>query len=195
MADNKKGAITETLKEYVEYIGIIIRYTASGFIGLMILIIAEAPIDEKVAKLIKLFPWMIFVVAVIIGITAYSVHHTLMDTFFNFLSVRINKIFNKDKSDDKKINLFKLKRERRSRRANNDLLQKDFDGTFSLLNYLYCSSYLFILIPVFCHVLDLWQNSHIHWWHIAIIGSVLLLLTFFGDILITKEEFEEDFGN
>ncbi|HQU83103.1 MAG TPA: hypothetical protein PKY59_08270 [Pyrinomonadaceae bacterium] len=182
MADEKKGAVAETLKEVVEYVGIIIRYTASGFIGLLILLIAEIPTSEKLNEFVKSFPWAFLVIAIIIGLTMYSIHHTVLDALFNRLSIKFN---------GRKDNLYQLKKARRKRRASNEIRQKDMDSTFSLLNYLYCSSYLFIIIPLFTKMLGVWQNQLIKWWYVLGTGVFLLLVTFYGDFCITKEEFLE----
>ena len=180
--DDKKGAVAETLKEVIEYVGIIIRYTASGFIGLLVLIVAEIPTSEKWNELIKSYPWIFLVIAIVIGLTMYSIHHTVLDALFNRLSIRANK---------RKDDLYQLKKARRERRASNEERQKDMDSTFSLLNYLYCSSYLFISIPIFTCILGLWKNPLIKWWYVSVIGVLLLLVTFYGDFCITKEEFLE----
>lgn len=163
----------DSLKEIFGAVEIILRYVVSGFIALLSLSYLDNVCFDLLCDFSLISPWLIFGIAIIVGISLYAIHQALFDKFFyqrcliTYLKKRVldprlysdvverRKQLNEVKSNESSGNIsateirFELFSQSYLRRASGNetilAIQKIMDQKLALLNFLYCASYSLLI--------------------------------------------------
>lgn len=88
--------------------------------------------------------------------------------------------------------MWELDTQRWKRRASDDeeikSVQKELDKWGAFLNFLYCSSYATILVPIFIRWFRSEQTQG-YWWKVSVFGSFILIFALISEWRETNREF------
>jgi len=178
----------------------ILRYIAPGFVALFILIFVENSFSPFQHGPNSRYPdWVNIIIAVITGFLIYSIHKSVFAHIFWRIVISLQRHLTKQRwvPDSYRLKstaqiMFDLDTERWKRRASNDKevlsIQKELDKWSSMLNFLYCSSYPMILIPLGTKCMcPNFVNPC--WLYLFCTGLVVLLFALISECRITIREF------
>ena len=184
----------EIFEKILSHIDALLRYIAPGFVALFTLTALKGNTD-----LLQYHPtWAIIVLAALIGVTIYSLHTAVIVQVLGWVVIKLH-LWKKDHSfvPDNYSTLtvfqvsFNLDTERWVRRWSRDErvrnLQMELDKWSAMLNFLYCSSYLLMLIPLYVMVSESKPISN--WWHLFCIGVFMLFLAIISSFRIINRQF------
>lgn len=187
-------SLVEMLEKLLSHIDALLRYIAPGFVALFTLMAVKANID-----LFQYYPtWAIMVLAALIGVTIYSLHTAVIVQVLGWAVIKFH-LWKKHHPfvPDNYSTLsvfrvsFNLDTERWLRRSSRDErvrnLQMELDKWSAMLNFLYCSSYLLIVIPLY--LVDSQSKPISNWWHLFCIGVFMLFFAIISSFRIINRQF------
>lgn len=77
----------DTIKDLFDYLQIILRYIAAGFVTIVVLMLVDSNLREYYLSLFKDYFWMMTMAVGVTGILIYAMHHACLDSIFYKLSV------------------------------------------------------------------------------------------------------------
>ena len=167
------------MKDAVEAIlsdlGMILRYIAPGFAGLFVV---AAVIPDKRTFLLS-GSAAVVVLGMLLGPTIYGVHTgALLRLLWLPIMIRFHKKQTKMSPKDTIVHLDEQRWLRRASKVDEVIsIQGEMNKWGAMLNFLYCLSYMMILIPVGAKLIQLYHISlKVSWnWIIILIGGCVVL--------------------
>ena len=169
-----------------------IRYIAPGFVFLGIAWLLEPEEARKIFCKFKEFYWLTSVFVSLIGVAIYAVHQNTVVRFLFWFIVSILKIPRQTKcpEDLREKPTFKvmqrIEEERWLRRASGNsgvkMIQRTIDSWASLMNFLYCSSYSLVVLPLFIGKNSCWKEE------LLLSSVILFIVALLSDFRITLRE-------
>lgn len=189
----------DLLEKALSRIDTIIRYIAPGFVALFVILACATDIHLFQNQSNSVYPaWAIVVAAALAGVLVYSVHTGAIVHGVALLIIPLHKRYLKypeisEHRSKRSVNvMFDLDTERWLRRCSRyeevRNIQDELDKWAAMLNFLYCSSYLMILIPLY------FRFSHpskvsCYWWHLSCLGALMLLFALISSFRIITRQF------
>jgi hypothetical protein len=190
----------------------ILRYIAPGFVALFaaILIVPDFnPFQDGTNAGCE--PWVASLGAVLGGVAIYSIHTSSVGRVFYRIAMWFHhrqsvharerdSYYTPESFETRSVTgaMFDLDSERWRRRTigneETNRIQKELDKWGTLLNFLYCTSYPFMLIPflVWLGTKIAWVGPNYltpRWWVWMLVGALLLVFGVMSDYNIIKREF------
>ena len=178
----------------------VLRYIAPGFVALFIIALMYNPFsfaDEK-------FPvWAIVTIAALSGFIIYGVSTSVFNricwwviTFLYCCVFHKGDISEAEKHKSIIASMFELDTQRWLRRASEEpqvrSIQAQIDKWSAMLNFLYSTSYLMILLPLCLHGLLQYSDEPClvnKWFLITLLGLFILICALISEYGMTKREF------
>lgn len=189
--------MSDLIDSTLAHLETILRYIASGFVALLVLTLVYSGFELLNPSSGGEYPaWVTLLVAALTGITIYAVHTSIIVRFLWWLVVCFHirfahhKWLPPKKKSAKQV-MWDLDTARWKRRGMSDpevsAIQRELNRWAALLNYVYCSSYPLLIIPI---CVRLAQPSEVSaWWPwLSASGALLLFCALFSDNAITKRE-------
>ena len=190
--------MVDVIDKILSRIDIILRYIAPGFVALFVLL-ASAPCIRLFQNQSVYPTWTVVLAAALVGVLVYSVHTGATVHGFAFLIIFLYKRYLKypgvpDEYQSKRsINvMFDLDTERWLLRNSPDKkvqgIQSELDSWSAMLNFLYCSSYLIVLIPLYLRF-SYPSEISCYWWHLFCLGVLTLIFALISSFRIITRQF------
>jgi len=138
----------------------------------------------------KEFYWLISVFVSLIGVAIYAVHQNAVVRVLFLFIVLIQRLKKRDfpaelKEESPNVVIRRIEEERWLRRSSGNsgvkMIQSTLDSWASLMNFLYCSSYSLMVLPLFIKKNSYWKLTFFS-------GLFLFLVAFQSDYRITWRE-------
>ncbi len=172
-----------SIKIAFEYLRIALRYVASGFIAVIVIMLIDQAFARYVENQFAKTPWIVVFIAGPVGIFIYAVHHAYFDKLFYNFSVWLYKRYYQlpliiAKSSEKwnklsglrsrkcisgwvrsnrRVLIFLKEQSYMRKTSNNPIivkLQNNLEDKLALLVFLYDSIYSMIFVPAFYFTID-----------------------------------------
>ena len=189
----------DILEKALSRIDTIMRYIAPGFVALFVLLTSAPNIHLFQNQSNSVYPtWAIVVAAALAGVLVYSVHTGAIVHGVALLIIPLHKRYLKypevsEYRSKQSLNvMFDLDSERWLRRCSPHeevrKIQGELDKWAAMLNFLYCSSYLMILIPSYLRF-SYPSMVSCYWWHLSCLGVLMLLFALISSFRIITRQF------
>jgi len=189
----------DLLEKALSRLDTIIRYIASGYVALFVLLTTATDIHLLQNPSNNVYPsWTIIVAAALAGILVYSAHTGAIIQGIGLLMIYLRKScpsYPKGNGPWPKGAvdvLFDLDTERWLRRCSHSeevrKIQAELDRWAAMLNLLYCSSYLMIFIPLYLRLFHPGKIS-CYWWHLVCLGALMLFFALVSSFRIITRQF------
>jgi len=198
----------EKIDKVLSNLGTILRYLASGFVAAFVTIWVDKCFDPlKLAGNSGYPSWAVPVGAGLVGIFVYAVHKGVVARLLWALVVwshnraplnRLSKLELLKKVLGEKVPqrtwamMWDLDSQRWKRRASSDdevkSVQRELDTWSELLNFLYCSAYITIVVPILVRILHTAQAKE-YWWTVSCFGCLIMVFALISDWRESNREF------
>jgi len=194
--------MSEITESVLSRLDAVLRYIAPGFVALFVVVAVQNGLDSHWTNAFGGSVWPAVLLAALLGVMVYSIHTSIIVRVIWFVIVLFHRIlpwswwiperFQRDfqtKMSTGRV-MFDLDTERWQRRASDDREVKAVQGELNkwaaMLNYLYCSSYPAILLPILLKCNGVAKGN---WCLVLGVGIMLLLCAVISDWRITLREF------
>jgi hypothetical protein len=173
--------------------GTILRYVAPGFIAVAVLHATDNKYNLSPSLLGNPYPREILIAfALIIGPLIYALHanaiiriiYLTVAKMWIFFSERAREKYKISKNIRMRDKTFEIDSERWKRRGNKDdeviSVQHELDKWADMLNYMYCSSYCLIFIPLYVKIARPISVCNCYW-QLILSGSIVLIACLYSE--------------
>ncbi len=181
----------ETIDRILSRLETWIRYVAPGFVLLGVAWLLKPDMVARVYCELQRFPWIPPVLVSLIGVAIYAVHQNVIVRFLFWLVVLIQIYWKADeyptalRRQPTPVVMRTIETERWLRRSGNQnirMIQSTLDSWASLMNFLYCSSYSLLALPLVIEDNSCWKVP------LLFTGFSLFIVAVWSDWRITLRE-------
>ncbi|UCC99534.1 MAG: hypothetical protein JSW66_06545 [Phycisphaerales bacterium] len=191
----------ELIAKLLSGLGTILRYIAPGFVALLVAIWVDKDFDLfKTPGHCSHPSWAIPVAAALTGVFIYAIHVGFLVRPLWWLVVqshkwrylrRYSRICEKDNKRPTCYIMWDLDTQRWKRRASSNeeikAVQEELDKWSALLNFLYCSGYATIVVPILVKCFRCRQAEE-HWETVSLLGFLVLAFALISEWRETNRE-------
>jgi hypothetical protein len=190
--------VPELIESVFSRLETLLRYIVPGFVALFVIeVLFQGSSHSLLIGSQEYPPWSVIIAFSLIGILIYAIHQNLVVRITNlaivYFHLKVDKFEKKSGPEELKVNrvIIDLDNERWIRRYSDDkrtaAVQAALNGWAAMLNLLYCTSYVMILIPIYVSVIYPDEVSK-YWWHILVLGILLLIIALASDWRLVYRE-------